>query len=273
VPVAQLPHLELHYERRGTGEPLLLIMGMSGTHRHWGKPFLDALEPSFDVIAYNHRGVGQSSRMEAPFTIPELADDALGLMDALELDSAHVMGISMGGMVAQELVLRHPERVRTLVLGCTYAGGPGSALTGQDVIAELSSSMLSGDRELAIRTAWQVNVSPAFAAGRDSYETFAEIARQLPVAVPVIMAQAQAIGSHDTSARLAEIRVPTLVIHGTEDRMLAASNGELIARAIPGARLQVMDGVGHLFFWEEPERSAALVREHTGVSVGSSARG
>ena len=95
----------------------------------------------------------------------------------------------------------------------------------------------------------------------------------LPVAVPVIMAQAQAIGGHDTSARLAEIRVPTLVIHGTEDRMLAASNGELIARAIPGARLQVMDGVGHLFFWEEPERSAALVREHTGVSVGSSARG
>jgi len=271
MPIARLPQLELHYVRQGGGEPLLMIMGMSGTHLHWGEPFRAELERDFDVIAYDHRGVGQSSRVEAPFTISELADDAAGLMDALELESAHVMGISMGGMVAQELVLRHPERVRTLALGCTYAGGPGSSLTGQDVISELSSSMLSGDRERAIRTAWEVNVSPAFAIGQATYETFADIARQLPVAVPVIMAQAQAVGGHDTSARLPEIRVPTLVIHGTEDRMLPVGNAQVIARAIPGARLEVMAGVGHLFFWEEPERSAALVRELTGVPVSSSA--
>jgi pimeloyl-ACP methyl ester carboxylesterase len=269
MPIAALPHLQLHYVRRGTGEPLLLIMGMSGTHLHWGKPFLAELEQSFDVVAYDHRGVGQSSRVEAPFTIADLADDALALMDALELESAHVMAISMGGMVAQELALRHPERIRTLVLGCTYPGGPGSSLTDQEVIAELTAAMLSGDREQAIRAGWKVNVSSAFAAGQADYQAFAEIAHQLPVAVPVIMAQAQAVGGHDTSARLPQMRIPTLVIHGTADRMLPSSNGEVIAAAIPGARLELMEGVGHLFFWEEPQRSAALVREHAGVPVGS----
>jgi pimeloyl-ACP methyl ester carboxylesterase len=265
VPQARLPHLELFYVRRGSDEPLLLIMGMSGSHLHWGEPFTTELERDFDVLAYDHRGVGRSSRMEAPFTIAELADDAAGLMDALELESAHVVGISMGGMVAQELALRHPERVRTLVLGCTYAGGEGGSLTEQAVIEQLGVAMMSGDRERALRTGWEVNVSPTFAAREDSYEAFAQIGREIAVAVPVIMAQAQAAAGHDTSARLSQIRVPTLVIHGTEDRMLPSSNGEAIAARIPGARLELFEGVGHLFFWEEPERSAALVRELAGV--------
>jgi pimeloyl-ACP methyl ester carboxylesterase len=265
VPIARLADLELHYVRRGSGEPLLLIMGMSGNHLHWGEPFLSELERDFDVIAYNHRGVGDSSRLTGPLTIAQLAEDAAGLLDALELESVHVMGISMGGMVAQELVLRHPERVRTLTLGCTYAGGEGSSLTERAVIEQLTASMLSGDRERAIRTSWEVNVSPSYAAGQDSYETFAEVARQLPVAVEVIMAQAQAVAGHDTSTRLGDVGVPTLVIHGTADRMLPHANGVAIASRIPGARLELLDGVGHLFCWEEPARSAELVRELAGV--------
>ncbi|HEV3229670.1 MAG TPA: alpha/beta fold hydrolase [Solirubrobacteraceae bacterium] len=267
MPHAETPEVRLHYVRRGSGEPLLLIMGMSGSHLHWGEPFVADLARDFDVIAYDHRGIGASSRMEAPFTIVDLAEDAAALLDALEIESAHVVGISMGGMVAQELVLRHPDRVRTLVLGCTYAGGEGSSLTGQDVVEQLGASMLSGDRERAIRTGWEVNVSPGFAARDDAYAVFAQIGRELPAAVPVIMAQAQAVAGHDTSARLSEIGVPTLVIHGTEDRMLPASNGDAIAARIPGARLEIFDGVGHLFFWEQPERSAALVRELAGATA------
>jgi len=253
---------ELYYERSGAGEPLLLIMGMSGTHLTWGEPFLDALRHDFDVVIYDHRGMGKSARTEPPFTIVDLADDAVALLDELGWDSAHVCGISMGGMVAQELVLRHPERVRTLTLGCTYAGGPGATLTSPEVFQRLSAGMMSGDRERALRTGWEVNVSRAFAGDEAQYAEFRRRAIEVPANIPTIMAQLQAIAPHDTSPRLREISAPTLVIHGTDDEMLSYRNGEAIAQAIPGARTEILEGIGHLFFWEEPERSAALIREH-----------
>jgi pimeloyl-ACP methyl ester carboxylesterase len=190
-----------------------------------------------------------------------MADDAAGLLDALGLESVHVVGISMGGMIAQELALRHPERVRTLTLGCTYAGGEGGALSGPEEIELQTTSLSSGDRELQIRTGWQVNVSGAWAADPDHFTPFRELVERVPVAVPVIMAQMQAIAAHDTSTRLDQISAPTLVIHGTDDQMLPVSNASAIADRIPGARLEIFDGVGHLFFWERPEQSARFVRE------------
>ena len=253
---------ELYYERSGSGEPLLLIMGMSGTHLSWGEAFLDALRDDFEVVIYDHRGMGKSGRTNPPFSIADLAADAAALLDELGWESAHVCGISMGGMVGQELALRHPEKIRTLTLGCTYAGGEGATMTSPEVGQRLFESMQSGDRERALRTGWEINVSERFAADDDQYADFRRRAIEVPANLPTIMAQIQAIGPHDTSARLGEISAPTLVIHGTEDQMLSYKNAEAIARAIPGARLEILDGVGHLFFWEEPERSAGLIREH-----------
>src|SRR5688500_3738894 len=115
MPTLTVDGNDLHYVERGDGEPLLLIMGLSGTHLAWGDPFVDALAADFTVIAYDHRGVGRSSRIDEPFTLVQLADDAAALMDGLGLESAHVLGVSMGGMVAQELALRRPDRIRTLV--------------------------------------------------------------------------------------------------------------------------------------------------------------
>src|SRR3954465_1811784 len=152
----------LFHQRRGTGEPLLLIQGMSGTHLSWGEPFATDLERDFDVVAYDHRGIGRSDRVDDPFSIADLAEDAAGLLDALGWETAHVMGISMGGMVAQELALRHPERIRTLTLGCTYCGGPGSSLSSPEVISELRAGQLSGDQEVAFRASYNVNTSEAF---------------------------------------------------------------------------------------------------------------
>ena len=116
----------IEYVRRGTGEPLLLIQGMSGTHASWGEPFLSLLEPHLDLIAYDHRGIGASAPRDGSFTIADLAQDAAGVLDALGIERAHVLGISMGGMVAQELAIAHPERLRTLTIGCSYPGGAGS---------------------------------------------------------------------------------------------------------------------------------------------------
>ena len=253
---------EIHYVQRGEGEPLLLIQGMSGNHLHWGEPFMEDLARDFAVTAYDHRGIGRSGRVENPFTLVDLAEDAVALLDALGLESAHVLGISMGGMVAQEVALRHPDRVRTLTLGCTYSGGEGSMLTEPAVFQRLAEAMTSGDRERALRTGFEINVSEPFAGGEGNWEAFREVAVQHPAAVQVIMLQVQAIGGHDTSTRLADITAPTLVIHGDHDQMLSVTNGRMIAERIPGARLEILEGVGHMFWWEQPERSAALVREH-----------
>jgi pimeloyl-ACP methyl ester carboxylesterase len=254
--------MALHHVRRGSGEPLLLIQGMSGHSVHWGESFLAELDRDFDVIAIDNRGTGESPRVDAPFSIAELADDAAEALDELGPESAHVLGISMGGMIAQELALRHPDKIRSLTLGCTYSGGPEGRLAGPEVVQLLMESMQSGDRERAVRAGWTVNVSKAFAADEANFEAFHEAALTRPVAVQVIMLQMQAIAGHDTSARLGEITAPTLVIHGTEDQMLPVSNGEAIARAIPGARFERLDGVGHMFWIEQPQRSAELLREH-----------
>ncbi|HTZ64829.1 MAG TPA: alpha/beta hydrolase [Solirubrobacteraceae bacterium] len=262
---AKVGEIELEYERAGAGPPLLLIMGMSGTIAHWGAPFLDDLRGDFDTIVYNHRGVGASSRLDGPLTIAQLAEDAAGLLAALELDSAHVLGISMGGMVAQELALAHPEAIRSLALGCTYCGGEGSALTPEPVMTRLAEAMSSGDRERAIRASWEANVSPAFAADDEAYARFLQAGLSHAVAVPVIMRQLQAIVGHDSSGRLDEIAAPTLVVHGTDDEMVPVQNGTMIAGLISGSQLEIFDGVGHLFFWEEPERSAELIRAHATV--------
>jgi pimeloyl-ACP methyl ester carboxylesterase len=154
VTTVEVAGREFHYLRSGSGQPLLLIQGLSGTHLAWGRPFLEALGTSFECIVYDNRGMGLSGRVEEPFTIAELAADALGLLDRLELERAHVLGISMGGMIAQELALAAPERLLTLTAGrellrrCRLAAdGPGG-LPAPRGCRGLGRSRASGAREL-----------------------------------------------------------------------------------------------------------------------------
>ena len=262
MPTVSTPNAELHYERAGSGDPLLLIQGMSGTHVAWGEPFLAPLRAHFDVIAFDNRGIGLSAPVDGPFTIAEMAEDTAGLLGELGIESAHVVGISMGGMIAQELALAHPERLRSLTLGCTYCGGPGAELMPEENARKLMEGLASGDREQAIRAGYEVNLSPSFRADEGRFAAFHEMATSVPAAKETIQLQIQAIFGHDTSARLGEIVKPTLVIHGSDDGVLPYPNGELVASLIPGARLETLEGVGHMFWWEQPAVSADLIREH-----------
>lgn len=260
--LADLGDRQLSYLRRGSGgEPLLLIQGMAGHTAVWGEPLLALLEKDFDVVAYDHRGIGDSSEVPGEFSIADLAEDAAALLDVLGWDSAHVFGISMGGMVAQELALRHPERVRRLVLGCTYAGGEGAQIVAPGPL-QMFEAMQTGDREQAIRAGFLANLSPAFTADEANYPPFQQVALEGRVRVQIVLQQAQAAFVHDTSRRLGELTAPTLVLHGTADQMVLYANAEHLARLIPDARLHPFDGVGHLFYWERPEETADLIREH-----------
>ncbi|HWB70372.1 MAG TPA: alpha/beta fold hydrolase, partial [Solirubrobacterales bacterium] len=220
------------------------------------------LERDFDVVAYDHRGTGSSPRVRAEFSIADLADDAVGVLDEVGFERAHVLGISMGGMIAQELALAHPERLRSLTIGCSYCGGEGSQLMDPEDFKGLVEAMASGDRGRVLRAMYELNLSPGFRAEEDHYGAFAEMAGALPSPRETIGFQVQAIAVHNTQERLAGISLPTLVVHGTVDRVLGYPNGPLIASRIPGARLETLEDVGHMFWWEQPERSAELVREH-----------
>jgi pimeloyl-ACP methyl ester carboxylesterase len=261
MPSVEAAGTELYYERAGNGEPMLLIQGMSANILAWGDVFRPELEPSFDCIAFDNRGMGRSGRAVLPFTIADMAGDAAGLLDALEIESAHVVGISMGGAIAQELALAHPERVRTLTLGATFCGGPEATLMSPEDLRMLGAAYASGDPEQVFLAMYEINISPGHRAEESNFEAFKVMAGRLPAPRPVVIQQMQACAEHDTSARLGELSMPTLVIHGTADRLIGVSNGKLIARLIP-APLEQLEGVGHMFWWEQPERSAALVREH-----------
>lgn len=269
MPTAGVRGREINYERAGAGEPLLLIQGLRGTHLSWGKPFKALLEDSFECVAFDNRGAGLSGPPEEPFTTAEMAADAVGLLDALDIERAHVLGISMGGMIAQELALAHPDRILTLTLGCTYCGGEGSQLTDPADSTPMLEAMASGDPERIFRAAWELNASPGFRAEESRYAAFHEMASALPVAQETTQLQLQAIFGHDTSARLGEVALPTLVIHGSEDKVLPVPNGHQVASLIPGSRLEIYEGCGHLFWWEQPERSAELIREHALAAASS----
>ncbi len=252
---------ELYYERGGSGDPMLLIQGMSATHLAWGEEFLGALEPSFETIVFDNRGMGKSGQAELPFSIPDMAADSLALLDVLEVERAHVVGISMGGTIAQELALANSERVLTLTLGATFCGGPQSTLMAPEDLQMLGVAYASGEPEQVFRAMWEINISPGFRAQESRFDDFRAMGSKLPAPRPVVMQQMRACAEHDTHQRLSQLEMPTLVIHGTADRLIAVSNGEQIASLVP-CPIELLEDVGHMFWWEQPQRSAELIRGH-----------
>lgn len=250
----------LDFVRRGQGAPLLLIQGMAATHEMWGDEFLGPLEEHFDIVAYDHRGVGRGDRADGEFTVADLADDAAAVIASLGWANAHVLGISLGGMVAQELVLRHPSVVRSVVLGCTWAGGEGG------VIAETSHRMVeaiaSRDLGRGLRVSFEANFSQRYAGLPGTRELYRQRALAVRMPVPVVQLQLRAALAHNAADRLHEVSVPALILHGTADAGIPVSNAHRLASLITGAELELFEGAGHLFWWEDPARAAALVATH-----------
>lgn len=241
----------LRWESSGAGPPLLLIMGLGLSGGAWWRS-VPALAERFRVITYDNRGTGRSTALTYPYTTEAMADDALAVLDSAGVERAHVYGMSLGGMVAQQLVLRHPKRIGGLVLGATQAGGRRAIVAEPEVMAFFQRrSELPSDE-----SAWAsvpYNYS-ATARANHARRIAEDITRRLahPFDEHAYRAQMCAATLHNCYGRLARIEHPTLVVHGTADRVIPFENGELIAGRIPGARLRPLRDCGHLYPTEAP---------------------
>jgi pimeloyl-ACP methyl ester carboxylesterase len=249
--------LEIAYEEHGQGEPVVLVMGWTGNRHHWAG-FAQRLASKFRVLAFDNRGAGETTRTPGPYTIPQLADDTAAFVRALGLSRTNVLGVSMGGMIAQELALRHPSLVDRLVLGCTHFGGAGAIPPPPETVAALGFEGKS--REQVTRDMLAVNVTPSFRTDRAAeFEDLVRLSIANRMRAESFFAQLAAITEHDTAARLGGITAPSLVVAGEDDALIPAENSRLLAPRIPGARLELLPRAGHMFWIEAQDRAAKVV--------------
>ena len=249
--------LQLDYELRGQGPPLLMINGFRRSRVVWLEPLLAALSPHFRLVLFDNRGTGNSDKPEGGYSIEAFADDCAGLLDALNIPTAHVFGTSMGGMIAQRLATRHPPRVQGLAIGCSNCG-KGSIAPEKRIweLLRLTPKERMDAREVAYRQE-EAYVTDAFRAeNRPLLDRLFEIVNENPTPPHAVQGHLQAIENWDGCGDLGRIAAPTLVITGAEDRLIPAANSRVLAEGIPGAQLRLLPDAAHFFWIEKPRETA-----------------
>jgi 3-oxoadipate enol-lactonase len=259
MPKVRANGIELFYEESGAGEPLLLIAGFACDHANWRK-LVPLLAPTNRLITFDNRGVGQSSSPETSYSIRQMAEDTMGLLDAIGLDAVHVAGHSMGGQIALELALACPERVKSLILlsSCAKMDERGRAVI--DLWGNLPKLV---DPITAIRLSlpWIYTVSFYARVGAIDKVIQEILANPFPPTVSGIYQQSRAITSYDASVRLGEIKCPTLVVVGDEDILGGLPLSAELAHHIPGAQLVVLKQAAHSLLTESAEATAASMTD------------
>src|SRR3954447_32413 len=235
-------------------------MGLGMNATGWWRTVPVLAGAGFRVVAFDNRGVGRSSQPPGPYSVASMADDAVAVLDAAGIDRAHVYGISLGGMIAQEIALRRPERVDSLVLGATTPGGARAVTADEETLAffRRRGEMTA---EEAVWASVPYNYGPRTRAERAQL-IGEDIVQRLryPIEPEPYMAQLAAALGHDSHDRLTGIAAPTLVVHGEADRMVPPANAQLLAAASPGADLLMLPDAGHLYPTDEPEADRAVAR-------------
>ena len=257
---------KIYWDEQGTGEPVLLIMGLGYPSPMWyrTRPLLAA---RYRTIALDNRGVGRSDTPPGPYPIALMASDAAAVLDAGGIESAHVYGVSMGGMIAQEFTLQYPERVRSLILGCTASGGPHVVKAEPEV-----NQLLMSRGNLSPEEAAEASVPFIYdsATSRALIDEDLAMRKEWLPKPEAYMAQLHGILSWEAYSRLDQIRAPTLVLHGESDRLVPAGNGRLIAERIPGAKLVLLPHAGHIYSTDQTDAAHEAILEFLGAQAGRS---
>ena len=260
MPYASVNGIRMYYEQDGAGPDVVLINGLSGHLGGWALQ-RRALVESFRVTVFDNRGAGRSDAPDEPYSIRLMADDTAALLDALGIARAHVVGASMGGMIAQELAINYPQKVDRLVIACSrLKPGPIRELMGpidlwlrENALDRISLSLLT--------MPW--GMSPSFMQDERRVLDRLELAKRdpYPISRHGYLRQHAAVMAHDTTGRLGRIAAPTLVLVGAEDILTPVRESEALAAAIPGSTLRVLPRGGHGFFSEYPDETIAALRK------------
>jgi len=268
MPFTQNDGVKIYWDEKGKGEPVLLIMGLGWPSDMWHRT-RPLLAEQYRTIIFDNRGVARSDVPTGPYPIATMASDAAAVLDAAGIGSAHLYGVSMGGMIAQEFALQYPRRVKSLILGCTASGGPQAKLPKPEVLEVLTrQGMTPEEAARAINPYIYDETTPQARIDEDM-----EIRLQWTPTIEGYLAQLQGIMMWEAYSRIAKISVPTLVLHGETDQLVPAENGGMIAERISGSKLLMIPHASHIYSTDQPEAAHQPVLEflsgQTGQSVAS----
>jgi len=259
MPKVRVNDIEIACAVSGSGFPLVLITGVGYGRWFWHK-IVPALAEHFQVVTFDNRGAGESSKPPGPYTTALMAADTAGLLDALGIRRAHVMGHSLGGFIAQELALARPDLVEKLILASTTYGGPNVIPITPEALEVLTKR--DGDPVELVRRGIQIACAPGFAERHpDVVQELIQYRLTNPVPPEQYQAQVMAGAAHNAESRIGQITCPVLVLFGEHDRVVPPGNAELLARKLPNARVKILPNVGHVFPIEDPPATVEAILE------------
>ncbi len=246
MPKVKVNDIQIYYEVHGRGFPLLMIMGLGANVDWWDPRMIQELSKNFKLVMFDNRGAGRTDVSDRRYTVKLFADDTTGLMDALGIPRAHTIGVSMGGMIAQELVLNYPEKVEKLILCSTFYGGTKAVLASQEVLGMLSADRSAfSPEEIARMTIPLIFTEDFIKKNPDFVELSIQQILRAPISNEAFTRQLNAIMEFDAHDRLPQIRASTLILHGKRDILVPSQNGSVLAEAIPNAKLVYFENSAH----------------------------
>ncbi len=259
MPFANSAGTRIYWEESGglpeRAEPVLLIMGLGYAHQMWHRT-RPLLESKYRTILFDNRGVGQSDVPPGPYPVAQMADDAAAVLDAAGIAKAHVYGVSMGGMIAQEFAIRFPDRVNRLILGCTACGGSQAVTAAPKVLQVLMArATMTAENGAEAMVPYIYDASTP----RERIDEDLAIRRTIYPTAEGYMAQVQGIMAWGCFDRLGAIDAPTLIIHGETDELVPPANAKIIADRIAGAQVVMLPKASHIFSTDQPELSHAAI--------------